>query len=201
MLTSVKSCGIYGRAVSWEDLKIPISKTRLKILFLESHSDLRGDNELNALFVMWPPSLLRVLEKKIHKMFFLYSIFPHHWNLSGCWTSPLTRTSPFHIVNTMAVDGLAMQGGRASAAMVLTQFFHNILVSATERSTNLVWSLRKCWSAYMTSKAWVWIALWWHLCFLRKKAKSYICAKLWQRHTNVLFPGMEKQCLRPIWLS
>ena len=34
------------RGLSWEDLKIPISKTRLKIPFLESHPDLPGANEL-----------------------------------------------------------------------------------------------------------------------------------------------------------
>ena len=33
--SSVRSCGIHRRALSWEDLKIPISKTRLKITFLE----------------------------------------------------------------------------------------------------------------------------------------------------------------------
>ena len=48
-LSSVKSCGIHPRVLSWEDLKIPISKhgkTRLKIPFLESHSVLPGTNEL-----------------------------------------------------------------------------------------------------------------------------------------------------------
>ena len=45
-LSSVRYCGIHRRALSWEDLTIPISKTRLKITFLESHSDLSGANEL-----------------------------------------------------------------------------------------------------------------------------------------------------------
>ena len=44
--SSVRSRGIHRRALSWEDLMIPISKTRLKITFLESHSDLPGANEL-----------------------------------------------------------------------------------------------------------------------------------------------------------
>ena len=45
----VRSCGIHQRALSWEDLKIPISKTRLKITVLESHSDLPVANELTRL--------------------------------------------------------------------------------------------------------------------------------------------------------
>ena len=44
--TSAWSCGIHLRALAWENLKIPISKTRLKIAFLKLHSDLRGTNEL-----------------------------------------------------------------------------------------------------------------------------------------------------------
>ena len=44
-LSSVKSYGIHRRALLWEDLQIPISKTRLKIPFLESYSDLPGTNE------------------------------------------------------------------------------------------------------------------------------------------------------------
>ena len=37
--------GIHRRALSWEDLKIPISKNWWKITFLKSHSDLPGANE------------------------------------------------------------------------------------------------------------------------------------------------------------
>ena len=47
-LSSVRSCGIHQRALSWEDLKMAISKTRLKIIFLEPHSDLPGANELTC---------------------------------------------------------------------------------------------------------------------------------------------------------
>ena len=46
-LSSIRSCGIHQKALSWEDLNISISKTRLKIKFLESHSDLPGANELS----------------------------------------------------------------------------------------------------------------------------------------------------------
>ena len=44
-LIIIRSCGIHRRALWWEDLKIPISKTRLKITFLEPHSDLPGAND------------------------------------------------------------------------------------------------------------------------------------------------------------
>ena len=40
-------------ALSWEDLKIPISKTRLKIPFLELHLDLPGANELKSLCMIF----------------------------------------------------------------------------------------------------------------------------------------------------
>ena len=46
-LSSVRSCGIHRRTLSWEDRTISISKTRLKIPFLESHPDLPGANELS----------------------------------------------------------------------------------------------------------------------------------------------------------
>ena len=35
-LSSIRSCGIHLRTLSWEDLKIPYSKARLKIMFLKS---------------------------------------------------------------------------------------------------------------------------------------------------------------------
>ena len=40
-----KVCGINQKVLAWDDLKMPISKTRLKIIFLESHSDFPGANE------------------------------------------------------------------------------------------------------------------------------------------------------------
>ena len=47
-LSSVMSCGIHQRTLSWGDLEIPISKSRLKIPLFESHSDLPGANELTV---------------------------------------------------------------------------------------------------------------------------------------------------------
>ena len=61
-LSSVRSCGcgIHRRALSWEELKISVSKTRSKISFLESHTHLPGANELIGqcyylvpLFIYW----------------------------------------------------------------------------------------------------------------------------------------------------
>ena len=49
----MRSCAIHQRALSWEDLKIPMSKTRLKITFLGSHSDLPGANELREMSYVW----------------------------------------------------------------------------------------------------------------------------------------------------
>ena len=46
-ISPVRSCGIHHRALSWEDLKISISKIRWKITSLESNSDLPGANELS----------------------------------------------------------------------------------------------------------------------------------------------------------
>ena len=44
-------------------------------------------------------------------------------------------------VNTMAADDLAMQGARASAAMVLTSLTQNILISPLEESSNGSWCI------------------------------------------------------------
>ena len=52
-LSSVRSCGIHRRALSLENLKIPVSKTRLKIAFLESHSDLPEASELILSVEKW----------------------------------------------------------------------------------------------------------------------------------------------------
>ena len=50
-VSSVKSCGIHRRALSWEDLKIDIRKTKLKMTFVEWHLDFPGTNELNKIDV------------------------------------------------------------------------------------------------------------------------------------------------------
>ena len=47
-LSSVRSRGMNQRTLSPEDLKIPISKARLKITFLKSHYDPPGANEWNV---------------------------------------------------------------------------------------------------------------------------------------------------------
>ena len=60
-LSSVRSWGIHSRALSCEDLKIPISKTRLKITFLELHSDLPGANEFkHAKYIFEPGRMINL---------------------------------------------------------------------------------------------------------------------------------------------
>ena len=44
--TLVKPHGFHLRALSWEDLKVSISKTRLKFAFFKSHPDLPATNDL-----------------------------------------------------------------------------------------------------------------------------------------------------------
>ena len=69
-----------------------------------------------------------------HKTIFTFCIIAQYTDGTGCWNPSLckTRNSSSCIVNTMAADGLVMQGARASGAMVLTKFSWNILVSAPE---------------------------------------------------------------------
>ena len=75
-LSSVRCCGIHQRALSREDLKIPISKTRLKITFLESHLDLPGANELN-LGIRWIWYSIRRWQSHVSFLsFYMNSSFP-----------------------------------------------------------------------------------------------------------------------------
>ena len=57
----------------------------------------------------------------------------------GSWISSLwkTNTHLFCMNDGMAADDLATHGVRASAAMLLTQLFQNIPVSAPEELTHL----------------------------------------------------------------
>ena len=58
-----------------------------------------------------------------HKNVSIIYIIPPSWIDTGSWnpSSCKTRSCLFCIVNIMAADGLATQGARASAAMLLTQ--------------------------------------------------------------------------------
>ena len=49
--SSVRFCGIHLRVLSWVDLKIPISKTRLKFELLKSYSNSVGTNALTHSYV------------------------------------------------------------------------------------------------------------------------------------------------------
>ena len=56
-----------------------------------------------------------------HKIFFAFCIISQHWDGASSWNPSLwmTRTHPSCVVNTIAADGIATQGSRASAANVL----------------------------------------------------------------------------------
>ena len=77
-------------------------------------------NSLHAGFVCF---------RKYENIFTCYIVFVfHHWHGAGNWTpSPgKTRIFSFYIYNTMAADDLAMQGARASAAILLIWLSWNI---------------------------------------------------------------------------
>ena len=65
-LSSVTSCGIHRRALSSVDLKIPISKTRLKHTFLELHQDLPGGSELKTFVQLYIGEILWSLPWLVH---------------------------------------------------------------------------------------------------------------------------------------
>ena len=65
------------------------------------------------------------------------------------WSMTDTNTSLSYIVNTMAADALATCVVRASAAMALTKFSLNILLSEPDR---LIISLGSSWSFYWNNR-------------------------------------------------
>ena len=56
------------------------------------------------------------------KTYIYIYVIPSHWHDTGNWNPSFskTRTCLFHVAHIMAADDLAMQGARASAAMILT---------------------------------------------------------------------------------
>ena len=56
---SARSCSIYLNALSWKDLKIPQSKSRLDIAFLKSHLDLSGTNWVRSVVIPYPENKLQ----------------------------------------------------------------------------------------------------------------------------------------------
>ena len=76
-------------------------------------------------FMCW--SALRKLKIYLHSLSFLDA---EGGRGSKNLSSRETRTNVSYTVNTMAAYGLATQGARASAAMILTEFVCNISASA-----------------------------------------------------------------------
>ena len=94
-----------------------------------------GHNELIEPMQIWYQSLICWISLRKHKNIFTFS---NHFSTLRChryWnpSSYNTRTCLSYGVNTIAADALAMQGARASAAMVLTLFFKTIPISAKEQ--------------------------------------------------------------------
>ena len=68
----------------------------------------------------------------------IHHIFINHWDGACYWNTFLVEDKNPSILllgNIIAADDLVVQGARTSAAMVLTEFSKNILVSAPEEST------------------------------------------------------------------
>ena len=78
------------------------------------------------------------------KYMFILFIITQQWNVIGCWDSVSIQVRqeqfPFHTLNIMAVDTLATQGARVSAAMMLTFFSRNIPLSQSFGLFSLEWS-------------------------------------------------------------
>ena len=118
-LSSFKCWGIHRRALSWEDLKIPISKTRLKIPFLESQLDVPEANDLKII-------------KDIHVFTFciIFWILFNRRRPDSQWSNP--TCSLFCTINNIPADAVVTQGAGASAGMVNDQLSKNIPSIASE---------------------------------------------------------------------
>ena len=70
------------------------------------------------------------------KTYIYILVIPPQWHDTGSWnpSSSKTRTCLFHIVNIVGADVLAMQGARASAAMIFTMLNHWYLCLSTRAS-------------------------------------------------------------------
>ena len=76
--SSVRSLSIHLRALSLDDVKIPINKTRLKITFLKSHSDLPGANELtiqDKWFLVFSGKAFQLLVLSVEKYKWYFCLF------------------------------------------------------------------------------------------------------------------------------
>ena len=69
---------------------------------------------------------------KKHKCVFVFHNITRKWNAAEGWNSVtwMTKIYPSYVVNSMAADGLATQGARASGAILLTPFILNIPLPA-----------------------------------------------------------------------
>ena len=134
---------------------------------------------------------------------------PQHWNVA------YRRISTLYTVDIMAADDLAMQGARATAAMVLTLFSQNIPVSVSAGLSSLCASLVSIrpvawWSSQWKLKFtriqmviicqyWQWwkVGVWfWHW--------GMICSeysRVSNRKVQITSPCIKMSCCNDCWLT
>ena len=91
-----------------------------------------------------------------HKHIIIFHVIAPHWHDTGSWypSSCKTRTYLAYMVNIMAADGLATQGARASATMILT-LLNRIISAPHVKGLNVPSMIGSCQlppSVAMTSK-------------------------------------------------
>ena len=143
-------------------------------------------------------------EKKLN--IFAFFITSWHSDGTGSWnlSSWKTRICLSSIVNTMTADGLATQGRRVSAAMVLIQLSQNIPESAPQMSqlTHWGWDKVATFSHMTFSSAFSWMKMYeiW-LRFPVHTCSSFSCYKtvLSQLTLIIVSPNITMLTLK--WLS
>ena len=82
---------------------------------------LLSDNDMIMIISAFIPLHAKLLQREQKHLFTFYVMYPH-WHDTGSWnpSSSKTRTYLFYIVNIMGADGLATEGARVSATIILT---------------------------------------------------------------------------------
>ena len=103
-LSSVRSCCIQLRALSWEDLMIPIIKTSLKIVFVKLYPELPGTNGLKIaeiLFSLNGLPMIEILSSDAVRSWYntvsrVFHSSGHHWHYYN-GTLPLSQVTAIHL--------------------------------------------------------------------------------------------------------
>ena len=164
-LSSIWTLSNHLRISSLEDLKIPISKARLKIKFLKSHQDLPGPaNKLME--SLWPapvrPSAYTYLASDYHqdnKSFTSLQILYTRWlgesrSVIRRWAEIMVQTRLF--VETKIVDFFT----------TIWYINHSIHFKLLFALFDKLWGLQRCWSRSGSPRTLKWLQLvlsWWHM--------------------------------------